>query len=136
MSWLLDTVAVSDLRRRADPGLVEWVGAQDALTFQLSAISVLELERGVQLKEQSDPQQGAVLRAWLDDVALPAFAGRILPIDARTARRAAALHVPNPRPERDALIAATALVHGLTVVTRNTRDFGPMGVPVVNPWSQ
>ncbi len=135
MSWLLDTVVVSELRsRRADPGLLAWVEQRDVLSFYLAATTVFELERGVQLKERSDPAQGAVLREWLDTMVLPAFAGRILPIDAEVARRAAGLHVPDPRPERDALIAAAALVHRLTVVTRNVRDFEPMGVPVVNPW--
>ena len=65
---------------------------------------------------------------------MPAFAERILPVDLAVARRSAALHVPAPRPIRDALIAATALVHGLTVVTRDLSDFAPMGIPLLNPW--
>ena len=83
MSWLLDTVVVSELRaRRADPGLLAWVDARDVLTFHLAATTVFELERGVLLKERSDPVQGVVLRTWLDDMVMPAFTGRILPIDA------------------------------------------------------
>lgn len=97
-------------------------------------MTVFELERGVLLMERRDGVAGAILRRWLDGLVLPNFAGRILATDTAVARRAAALHVPDPRPERDALIAATALVHGLTVVTRNVTDFAPMGVPLFNPW--
>lgn len=97
-------------------------------------VTVLELERGILLLERRNAKQGAVLRRWLEGDVLPAFEGRVLPIDAQVARRSAALHVPDPRPERDALVAATALTHGLTVVTRNVGDFEPMGVALLNPW--
>ena len=100
----------------------------------LSSITVQELEIGVLLAERRDPAQGAVFRAWLDHHVLPAFAGRILPVDTAVAQRSAKLHVPDPRPVRDCLIAATALVHGLTVVTRNVADFEPCGVSLLNPW--
>jgi predicted nucleic acid-binding protein len=100
----------------------------------LSSICVLELERGTLLMERRDASQGAMLRSWLDDQVLPAFAGRILPVDASVALRCAALHVPSPRSYRDSLIAATAMVHGMTVVTRNVSDFEPMGVKLLNPW--
>lgn len=75
-----------------------------------------------------------MLRAWLDERVLPAFAGRVLPIDTAIAQRCAKLHIPDPRSDRDALIGATALVHGLTVVTRNLADFKPTGVELFNPW--
>jgi predicted nucleic acid-binding protein len=81
-----------------------------------------------------DTAQGAVLRAWIDDQILPRFEGRILAVDTAVARRCAHLHVPDPRAERDALIAATALVHGLTVVTRDVTDFELVGVALLNPW--
>lgn len=97
-------------------------------------VTVLELEWGILLVERRDPRQGAILRRWLEDQVLAPFASRILPIDLAVVRRCAALHVPDLRPERDALIAATALVNGLTVVTRNTSDFAPMSVPVLDPW--
>ena len=84
--------------------------------------------------ERRDPRQGSVLRAWLQQLLLPSFEGRILGIDAEIARRCAALHVPDPRSYRDSLIAATALVHGMTVVTRNVEDFRATGVSVFNPW--
>jgi predicted nucleic acid-binding protein len=79
--------------------------------------------------------QGAVLRQWLDVSVARAFAGRVLPVDESVARRAAGLHVPDPAPFRDALIGATALVHGLAMVTRNLRDFERFrGLRVVDPW--
>jgi predicted nucleic acid-binding protein len=100
----------------------------------LSAITIQELEIGTLLVERRDALQGAILRAWLEDHVLPAFADRILPVYTAVARRAAALHVPDPRPIRDALIAATALVHDLTVVTRDVADFAPTGTRVFDPW--
>jgi len=84
--------------------------------------------------ERRDWKQGAILRTWMDGQVLPNFAGRIIDIDAAVAQRGAALHVPDPRPDRDSLIAATALVHGMTVVTRNVHHFQPMGVTIINPW--
>ena len=90
---------------------------------------------GIILVERRDERQGAVLRSWLEERVLVQYADRLLPVDLAVARRAAALHVPDPRPERDALIAATALVHGLVVVTRNVSDFAPTGVEVLDPWS-
>jgi predicted nucleic acid-binding protein len=101
----------------------------------LSAITVMELELGTLLAERQDAVQGAMLRSWLNGQVLPAYLGRILVVDVQVAVRCAALHVPDRRSERDALIAATALVHGMTVVTRNVADFAPTGVPVLNPWS-
>jgi predicted nucleic acid-binding protein len=89
----------------------------------------------VRLKQHRDPRQGQLLRHWLDQQVVPSFAGRILPVDEAVARCSAALHVPDPRPLRDGLIAATALVHAMVVVTRNVGDFLPTGVDVLNPWS-
>lgn len=136
--YLLDTNVVSELRKakagKADRNVTAWAASVPAAGLFLSAISILELETGILLVERRDPAQGAVLRAWLDDHVLPAFAGRVLPVDTVVAQRCARLHVPDPRSDRDALIAATALVHGLTVVTRNVADFAPTGVALVNPW--
>lgn len=101
----------------------------------VSTITVMELEHGVLSIERKDAAQGAILRAWLEQLVLPEFAGRTLPIDATVVLRCARLHVPDRRGERDALIAATALVHGMTVVTRNTGDFQATGVPLLNPWA-
>jgi predicted nucleic acid-binding protein len=134
--FLLDTNVISELRRpeRADGNVVAWASAISAASFFLSAISILEIELGALQIARKDAAQGAVLRAWIDDQILPRFEGRILAVDTAVAQRCARLHVPDPRAERDALIAATAMVHGLTVVTRDVADFEPMGVTLLNPW--
>jgi hypothetical protein len=134
--YLLDTNVVSELRRpaRADAQVRSWAAKTPAELYALSVVTVQELERGTLLMERRDAQQGAILRRWLEEEVLTRLSERILPVDLVVARRCARLHVPDPRPERDALIAATALTHGLTVVTRNTADFEPMGVTVLNPW--
>jgi len=135
---LLDTNVLSEFRKaqsgRADKNVVSWVVTVSPSMMFVSVMSIMELEVGTLLMARRDPAQGALLRIWLDTRILPSFAGRVLSIDAAVAQRCAQLHVPDPQPERDALIAATALVHGMTVVTRNVADFRPSGVPVVNPW--
>src|SRR5258708_1980986 len=134
--YLLDTNVVSELRKatKAQPSVIAWAHNLSAASLYLSVISILELEIGVLLMERRDRKQGGFLRGWMDGHVLPTFAGRILAIDTAVAQRGAALRVPNPRSDHDALIAATALVHGLTVVTRNVDHFQPLGVAVVNPW--
>ena len=138
--FVLDTNVVSELRKvrsgRANQGVAQWATNAPSGQLFISVITVEELEHGVLLAERSDPAQGAVLRRWLDDSVAVAFSERILPVDEHVARQAAALHVPNPAPFRDALIAATALVHHMTVVTRNTNDFERFDdLDVENPWS-
>lgn len=134
--FLLDTNVLSELRRRdrTDANVAAWADAVDTEALFLSTITVLEIEIGARLITRRDAVQGATLRQWIDSKVLPAFAGRILSVDTAVAQRCAALHVPDPRAERDALIAATALVHGLKVVTRNTADFKATGVALINPW--
>ncbi len=136
--FILDTNVVSVLRKvragRADKKVARWADSVDAADLYLSAISVQELELGVRLIERRDPTQGAIFRTWLESHVLPAFAGRILPVDVAVAQRCAALHVPDPAPAMDSLIAATALVHGMTLVTRNVADFESSGVAIFNPW--
>ena len=134
--YILDTNVVSELRKakKAHQNVKKWAQPLPALSLYISVISVLELEIGILLIERRDQEQGAILRAWMDRHVLPTFSGRILAIDTAVAQRCARLHVPNPRSDRDALIAATALVHGLTVATRNVADFERMGVGVLNPW--
>jgi predicted nucleic acid-binding protein len=134
--FLLDTNVISELRRpeKADRNVLAWSSAMPAASFFLSVVSILEIELGALLMARKDAAQGATLRAWIDDQILPRFDGRILAIDTIVAQRCARLHVPDPRSERDALIAATAMVHGLTVVTRNVADFEPAGARLLNPW--
>lgn len=136
MMYLVDTNVVSELRNaaRCHSGVKEWQASVDPATVYLSAISLLELEHGTRLMERRDAKQGKLLRAWLEENVMPTFDGRVLPITGEVAVRCAALMVPDPRPLRDALIAATAFVHRMTVVTRNVSDFAPMGVSLINPW--
>lgn len=138
--FLLDTNVVSELRKirlgKADSNVAAWADSTDAADLYLSVVTIQELEIGVLLAERRDPTQGAVFRAWLNSHVLPAFSGRILAVDTAVALRSAQLHVPDQRPVRDGLIAGSALVHGMTIVTRNVADFEPTGVPVLNPWSK
>jgi len=136
--YLLDTNVVSELRKvnlgKADERVARWAGSVDIAELFLSAITIEELEIGVRLVERRDQAQGALLRTWMDSHVLPTFLGRVLPVDTVVALHSAGLHVPDPSAIRDALIAATALVHGMTVVTRNVGDFQPTGVQILNPW--
>jgi toxin FitB len=138
VTFLLDTNVVSELRKaksgKAHPLVTAWAAHIPAGSLYLSAITLLELEMGVLQLERRDAVQGMILRAWLDGHVLPAFAGRVLAVDAAVALQCARLHVPDKLSERDAMIAATALVHGMTVVTRNVADFEASGVPLLNPW--
>ena len=137
--YLLDTNVISELRksrtRRADRNVLAWANSVTSTDLFLSVISVLEIEIGVLLSERRDSAQGAALRNWLDEQVLPGFAGRILPVDTAVARACARLYIPNPLPDRDALIAATAQVNRKIVVTRNVSDFAPTGVEIINPWN-
>jgi toxin FitB len=136
--FLLDTNVISELRKvgdgKADANVVAWMSSVDATSLYLSAITLMELELGILRIERRDTAQGSRLRTWMDDYILPEFSGRTLPVDAAVALRCARLHVPGPRASSDALIAATAFVHGMTVVTRNLSDFEAIGIPLLNPW--
>jgi len=136
--FLLHTNVVSELRKagdgKADANVIAWLSSVDAGTLYLSAMTLMEIELGVLRIERRDAAQGVRLRAWIIHHVLPEFLDRTLPVDAAVALRCASLHVPDPRSERDALIAATALVHGMTVVTRNVVDFESTGVPILDPW--
>ncbi len=136
---ILDTNVVSELRKvgigKGDANLKRWAERTDPATLFLSAITVQELAIGVSLIARRDVAQGKLLRAWLEERVLPEFSHRILPVDVLVAQRSAALHVPNARPLRDGFIAATALVHGMAVVTRKVRDFVSTGARIVDPWA-
>lgn len=137
--YVLDTNVVSELRKarsgKIDPQVLAWSASVPVRSLFVSVVTILELERGVLSVSRRDQAQGEHLSLWLQRAVLGAFSQRILAIDTAVALRCARLHVPDPRPERDALIAATALVHGMTVVTRNVGDFNPTGVPTLDPWN-
>lgn len=135
MSYLQDTNILSELRRRTAHAKVRaWVDTQPASDLMISVVTVIEIETGILRLARTDRAQAQTLSTWFSDRVLAAFADRILPIDLATARQVAPLHVPDPAPRHDALIAGTALAHQLTVVTRNVGDFERTGVTVVNPW--
>ena len=137
--FLLDTNVISELRKlgdgRADARVATWVSGRDAASFYVSALTLMELEIGILRIERRDAVQGERLRTWMDRYVLPEFLERTLPVDATVALKCARLHVPDPRAERDALIAATAIVHGMTVVTGNVVDFETTGAEVIDPWA-
>jgi predicted nucleic acid-binding protein len=134
--FLLDTNVVSELRKSATahPAVTAWAESIALTQMSISVVTILEIERGILQIARRDPRQGDALHAWLHKTLVSQFSDRILDVEPDIALRCAALHVPDPRPELDALIAATALVHNLTVVTRNTRDFEGTGVKIFNPW--
>ena len=137
--FVLDTNVISELRKvgdgKADTRVAAWVSGRDAASFYISALTLMELEIGILRIERRDPTQGERLRIWMDRQVLPEFLERTLPVDSAVALKCARLHVPDPRAERDALIAATAMVHGMTVVTGNLADFEATGVGLINPWN-
>ena len=137
--FILDTNVISELRKagsgKADENVVFWLSQHNAENLYVSAITLMEIELGILRIARRDAVQGQLLRKWMDHHILPEFSDRTISIDIAVALRAAALHVPDPRPERDSLIAATALVHRMVIVTRNGADFLPMGVTVIDPWN-
>jgi len=137
--FLLDTNVISELRKlgdgKADAHVVAWVAGRDAASFYISALTLMELEIGILRIERRDAGQGDRLRTWMERHVLPEFLERTLPVDSAVALKCARLHVPDPLAERGALIAATAMVHGMTVVTANVADFEATGVAIVDPWA-
>ena len=138
--FLLDTNVVSELRKvgdgKADARVTTWIAGRDAASFYISALNLMELEIGILRYERRDAVQGERLRRWMDRHVLPEFRERTLSVDSAVALNCARLHVPDPRAERDALIAATAIVHGMTVVTGNLADFEATRVALIDPWAE
>ena len=135
MRYLVDTNVLSEARKpRGDVGVKEWWRLQAVESLAISVITVLEIDVGIRRLRRHDPDSAAVLQRWLDERVMVAFRGRVLPFDLECSWRTAPLHVPDPAPEHDAIIAGTALAHGLVVVSRNVDDFARLGVEVVNPW--
>jgi toxin FitB len=135
--FVLDTNVISELRYgkpNQSAAVRAWATAQPSSSFYLSAITLLELEMGIQALERKTPPQGSALRTWLNSVRL-GFSGRILAFTENTAPICASLHIPNPRSDHDSMIAATAIEHGFTVVTRNEVDYVQTGVNIINPWN-
>jgi predicted nucleic acid-binding protein len=134
--FVLDTNVISEIRRgrKAHPKVIAWSAATPSDDTYLSVITILEIEVGTQLMERRDAARGRLFRDWIVRTIMPSFAGRIIDIDTAVAQCCAGLHVPTTRPQRDTFIAATAIVHGMTVVTRNVGDFQMPGVRTLNPW--
>ena len=134
--FLLDTNVLSELRRpeQAAQSVLNWSRGNKRSAFSISVFTMHELEYGTLILERRDPRQGRALRKWLTEKVLAEFADRVLPATLEIGLVAARLHIPDRRGEKDAWIAATALAHGLTVVTRNVRHFESTGVKVLNPW--
>jgi predicted nucleic acid-binding protein len=134
--YVLDTNVLSALRVRGrNPPVEAWAVSVPVADQFVTALTISEIERGIVSKERSDPAQGAVLRRWFDDQVLPAFADRVLPFDLQAARVLASYRVPEHAPLDDALIAAVTQSAGMTVATRNTRHFEPLGVACIDPWA-
>jgi toxin FitB len=135
---LLDTNVVSELRKTNTPhvnaSVVSWSRTFSASDFCISVMTLMEIEIGVLRLERRDPAQGSSLRGWFESQVLKGFEGRIIDIDARIVRKASGFHVPDPKPDRDAFIGATAGAYSLTLATRNIRDFAAMGIDLINPW--
>ena len=134
MSWLLDTNVISEIRKgaRGDPGVVRWAGRRQDDVW-LSVLTVGEIRRGIEMKRRKDEVTALHLEVWLQGL-LGSFESRILPVDGRVAEVWGRLNVPDPNPTVDTLLAATAIVHGLTLVTRNVGDVAGTGVKVYNPF--
>jgi predicted nucleic acid-binding protein len=133
--YLLDTNVISEARKgaRAAPAVIAWLAQAPAASLWTSVVVLGEIRRGIEGTRRRDPDTAAVLDAWLNDQRAR-HAGRVLPIDEAVADLWGRLSVPDPLPTVDGLLAATAMVHGMTLVTRNTKDVARTGVRLFNPF--
>lgn len=134
--FLLDTNVISELRPdkpQASPVVLAWAASVPLQAQYTSPLCLMELEIGILRLERRQPPEGKAMRAWLEHVR-QLFSPRLLIVDDKVCQRCAQLHVTDKVPSHDALVAATALVHGMTMVTRNTADFERTGVALLNPW--
>lgn len=136
MAFLLDTNVISAARRadRQERGFQTFMRSFEVEQAFLSSVSIMEIRFGIQREQTRDPEFAAELMRWLDKVVLAEFDGRILAFDVAVATRAGELRTADRRPSADAMIAATALVHELDVVTRNIAHFETLGVACIDPW--
>ncbi|MGH1472648.1 MAG: type II toxin-antitoxin system VapC family toxin [Cellvibrionaceae bacterium] len=137
--FLLDTCVISELRpklKKINPGVLAWAGSINPSQMFISSITIFEIEMGILAKERKDKKQGEALRLWFENQVRPAFKSRILPFGEDAAILCASLHVPDPKAERDGMMAAIAMEHRMPVVTRNERDFAYTGVKIINPWTE
>ncbi|WP_138379296.1 type II toxin-antitoxin system VapC family toxin [Luteithermobacter gelatinilyticus] len=138
--FLLDTNVISELRKahtdRMNENVRAWAATVEAGDLFISVITIQEIHMGILQKERKDPKQGRILRAWFESQVIHEFQDRVYPVDINVALKAGEIHVPAPKPIMDAFIAATALVHNLTLVTRNHKDFSVPGVKIINPWNE
>lgn len=137
--YLLDTNAISELRKvktgKAHQGFIEWLYSIQPDTLYINTIVLMELKKGIFLKQRKDPKQAQDLQIWLDTIIRPTFAHRTLNIDENTIDICAKLHVPNKRPENDAWIGAMAIAYNMTLVTRNVKDYAGLPVKILNPFN-
>ncbi len=137
--YLLDTNVISELRKipkgTDDENVCAWAKSVDSALMFMSCVTVFEIELGIQLHRRKDVVQSAVYHEWFHGHVIPLFAGRVLPINEKIALIAAELNIPDRRPINDGYILATGIVHQLTIVTRNEKDFNDAGVKVFNPWN-
>lgn len=136
MNYVLDTNVISALRVRGrEPRVEAWVATVPVTDLYVTALTMAEIEKGVTAKERTDPAQGETLRRWFEEYVLPAFEMRILPFDLTAARQLSKYRVPEHAPYDDALIAAITEANQMTLVTRNTKHFKPLGIDCIDPWS-
>ncbi len=136
MKFLLDTNVISEIRKRerANPNVAQWISRTPVGEIGTSVLVIAEIRRGIELKRRSDPEQAKSLDRWFSQMRTR-LADRVLPIDEPIAEAWALMGVPDPLSPIDGLLAATAKVHGLTLVTRNIKDIAVTGVPFLDPFS-